>query len=183
MRSLCKPATSVNNRKKSSDLFSSHLTPHFTNLVQQLWTIKLVWEGERKSFYFSTNLPLNIHREWRKFLMLFTNTIIIFCEENQIAKKVNFFSHLTANTGLYAHYVFNTLDKDHTGTLSFEVSSFIFHSKIITDNRHLIELRRNCSNLFSFPKNDWKLPKEIYFKVVEYKFHHDTLDLVTGKKI
>jgi hypothetical protein len=28
----------------------------------------------------------------------------------------------TANTGLYAHYVFNTLDKDHTGTLSFEVS-------------------------------------------------------------
>ncbi|XP_029718711.1 Kv channel-interacting protein 4 isoform X3 [Aedes albopictus] len=25
-----------------------------------------------------------------------------------------------ANTGLYAHYVFNTLDKDHTGILSFE---------------------------------------------------------------
>ncbi|KAG5685026.1 hypothetical protein PVAND_014229 [Polypedilum vanderplanki] len=25
-----------------------------------------------------------------------------------------------ANTGLYAHYIFNTLDKDHTGTLSFE---------------------------------------------------------------
>jgi hypothetical protein len=32
------------------------------------------------------------------------------------------FLYSTANTGLYAHYVFNTLDKDHTGTLSFEVS-------------------------------------------------------------
>lgn len=29
---------------------------------------------------------------------------------------------LAANTGLYAHYVFNTLDRDHTGILSFEVS-------------------------------------------------------------
>lgn len=27
---------------------------------------------------------------------------------------------IEANTGLYAHYVFNTLDKDHTGILSFE---------------------------------------------------------------
>lgn len=37
-----------------------------------------------------------------------------------------------ANTGLYAHYVFNTLDKEHTGTLSFEVSyrinSYAFNS-------------------------------------------------------
>lgn len=27
-----------------------------------------------------------------------------------------------ANTGLYAHYVFNTLDQDHSGIVSFEVS-------------------------------------------------------------
>lgn len=26
-----------------------------------------------------------------------------------------------ANTGLYAHYVFNTLDSDHSGIVSFEV--------------------------------------------------------------
>jgi hypothetical protein len=37
------------------------------------------------------------------------------------------FSSFTANTGLYAHYVFNTLDKDHTGTLSFEVSVIAVH--------------------------------------------------------
>lgn len=33
-----------------------------------------------------------------------------------------FLCFFTANTSLYAHYVFNTLDKDHTGMLSFEVS-------------------------------------------------------------
>lgn len=27
----------------------------------------------------------------------------------------------TANTGLYAHYVFNSLDSDHSGIVSFEV--------------------------------------------------------------
>lgn len=27
-----------------------------------------------------------------------------------------------ANTSQYAHYVFNTLDQDHSGILSFEVS-------------------------------------------------------------
>lgn len=35
----------------------------------------------------------------------------------------------TANTSQYAHYVFNTLDQDHSGLLSFEVSSHpICHS-------------------------------------------------------
>lgn len=28
----------------------------------------------------------------------------------------------SANTGLYAHYVFNTLDQDRSGIVSFEVS-------------------------------------------------------------
>ena len=32
-----------------------------------------------------------------------------------------------ANTSQYAHYVFNTLDHDHSGILSFEVSFFAFH--------------------------------------------------------
>lgn len=51
------------------------------------------------------------------------------CWENKVNHFTFFlFVTLTANTGLYAHYVFNTLDKDHTGTLSFEVSSFIFYS-------------------------------------------------------
>lgn len=33
-----------------------------------------------------------------------------------------FFLFFTANTSQYAHYVFNTLDQDHSGLLSFEVS-------------------------------------------------------------
>lgn len=33
-----------------------------------------------------------------------------------------FFFCRTANTGLYAHYVFKTLDSDHSGIVSFEVS-------------------------------------------------------------
>ena len=31
---------------------------------------------------------------------------------------------ISANSGLYAHYVFNTLDPNRTGIVSFEVSNF-----------------------------------------------------------
>lgn len=36
-----------------------------------------------------------------------------------------FILFFAANTSQYAHYVFNTLDQDHSGLLSFEVSSHI----------------------------------------------------------
>lgn len=39
----------------------------------------------------------------------------------EIKLIINSYFIFAANTGLYAHYVFNVLDKDHTGTLSFEV--------------------------------------------------------------
>lgn len=45
----------------------------------------------------------DIPRTWLKYLPLFT---------------------FPANTSQYAHYVFNTLDQDHSGILSFEVSTF-----------------------------------------------------------
>lgn len=32
---------------------------------------------------------------------------------------------IIANPTLYAHYVFNTLDQDHSGIVSFEVSAHI----------------------------------------------------------
>ncbi|KAL1122897.1 hypothetical protein AAG570_003222 [Ranatra chinensis] len=43
-----------------------------------------------------------------------------------------------ANTGQYAHYVFNTLDQDHTGILSFEVT-------IMLTPRYLFCISNNIS--------------------------------------
>lgn len=37
----------------------------------------------------------------------------------------------SANTGLYAHYVFNTLDQDRSGIVSFEVSVIVIVDLLI----------------------------------------------------
>lgn len=50
------------------------------------------------------------------------NPMIMFC----LLSSVLSYSHGAANTGLYAHYVFKTLDSDHSGIVSFEVSDTHF---------------------------------------------------------
>lgn len=35
-----------------------------------------------------------------------------------------------ANTGNYAHFVFNTLDQDNSGIINFEVRIFHIHSRV-----------------------------------------------------
>lgn len=49
-----------------------------------------------------------------------------------ISLKFLLLFNFSANTSQYAHYVFNTLDQDHSGILSFEVSTSI-DSNIIID--------------------------------------------------
>lgn len=48
-----------------------------------------------------------------------------------------FFIHFAANTGLYAHYVFKTLDSDRSGIVSFEVSE----SHAVSRRRHSSHVR------------------------------------------
>lgn len=79
-----------------------------------------------------------------QFLGLYNPSLIVFVNPNQenfntlhllliFITKLLLPFFLTANTGLYAHYVFNTLDKDHTGILSFEVSKLTHVSIIFID--------------------------------------------------
>ncbi|XP_011499770.1 PREDICTED: uncharacterized protein LOC105363717 [Ceratosolen solmsi marchali] len=58
----------------------------------------------------------------------------VVCEENFKIIYSQFFPQ-GANTSQYAHYVFNTLDHDHSGILSFEVSPILFYSSIATSPR------------------------------------------------
>lgn len=46
-----------------------------------------------------------------------------------------------ANTSQYAHYVFNTLDQDHSGLLSFEVNLYVQSIAYVTFNDFLTKFR------------------------------------------
>lgn len=52
--------------------------------------------------------------------------VAIYILQISTIKKLNYLHfgclYFTANTGLYAHYVFKTLDSDRSGIVSFEVS-------------------------------------------------------------
>lgn len=64
--------------------------------------------------------------------------------------RFSFIVIFAANSGLYAHYVFNTLDSDRSGIVSFEVSggSFIFIASLLlmAVNRFLCAFARNAMN-------------------------------------
>lgn len=74
--------------------------------------------------YLTIWLQKSIHLECfipflkKKFNLIYTHFITINYFNDITELK---FSLFTANTGLYAHYVFNTLDSDRSGIVSFEV--------------------------------------------------------------